>query len=377
MNIEKDFIKYLKTLKPSKWQIKVNSEWTIKDAVAHMVGWEKIDPEIIRETWRTKKRPWFYETDDFDEFNRINVEFYKSYTPNQLIKEWEKWQDLAQKEIDKIGEKKLRLNYKLFDWLFGQDNYNSHYLDHLRQIKNTLKNTSADNYKKETFYLGKKPIADFYYKKNKKELIAFQNFEKEYKKLVDFFEVQPPKIKVKLVYTRKEMDQHWGSKSKIVAMVDNSDPYLIYIFSPIVFEKLTDWKKETMLSTIMHETAHAFVTQLNKRCFSWLNEGICEFITDDNTHDNIIKKSNWRWFKDNNILLDSEISWEKLMSHEGYKISYNLVKFIINKYGKKAVFDLIKIRRVKDKQIKNKFSKILDEDFEQFLADFERTLKYE
>lgn len=233
----------------------------------------------------------------------------------------------------------------------------------------------VQSYKKETHYLDKKPIIIFYYKKSKDELKIFQNFENEYKKLVDFFEVQLPKIKVKLIYTRKEMDQHWGSTSRIMAMVDNNDPFQIYIFSPIVFEKLTSWKKETMLSIIIHETAHAFVTKLNKKCFSWVNEGVCEYILGENVYDNIIKKENLQWFIENNVLLDPEISWERLKLHEGYKISYNLVKYIINKYGNNTVFNLVKIKRVEDKNPKNKFSKIIGVDFEVFLFDFEKTLK--
>lgn len=137
-NTKEDFITYLKTLKPSDWEVKVNNNWTVKDLVAHMVGWEKIDSEIIKETWQTKRRPWFYETDDFDGFNMKNVEFYKSYTPNQLIKEWEMWQELSQDEINRIEEDRLRSYPKLFGWLFGLDNYISHYSKHFNQIRKVL-----------------------------------------------------------------------------------------------------------------------------------------------------------------------------------------------------------------------------------------------
>jgi len=229
---------------------------------------------------------------------------------------------------------------------------------------------------KKTFYLNNKAIVDFYYRKDSvKELRVFKNFTEEYKKLVRFFNVNPPKVKVHFVYTRKEMDEHWGSKSKICAMVDNKDPYLVYIFSSLVFERLTNCKKKDIFPIIIHEIAHTFVTQINKRCFAWMNEGVCEYVTSENAHSNVIKKKNWSWFKENEILINPSISWHKLMNYEGYQLSYNLVKYIIKKYGRESVFNLLKIRRVKDKKIKDKMSKILGGDFDKFVVDFEKTIK--
>ena len=40
---ELDFVSYLKILKPEDWHKKVNDKWTVKDVVAHMIGWEKGD----------------------------------------------------------------------------------------------------------------------------------------------------------------------------------------------------------------------------------------------------------------------------------------------------------------------------------------------
>lgn len=228
----------------------------------------------------------------------------------------------------------------------------------------------------KNFFLNKKLIAAVYYKGNdKEELEIFQNYHNEYKKLIDFFGFKPPKVKIKLVYTRKEMDKYWGAKSDITAMVDNKNPFLIYFFSPLVFEKLTDYKKDDMLSIIIHETAHAFVTQINKRCFAWANEGLCEYLIDSNNSNNIIKKENWTWFKNNNILYNTDISWGEIRNHEGYIISFNLVRYIIKNFTKDTVIELLKIERVKNKNIKKKINKILGDDIENFLSDFEKTLK--
>jgi hypothetical protein len=139
-----DFISFLKTLKPEDWVKRVTDRWTVKDVVAHMVGWEKDDVEVIKSTWESKEEPWFYKTDNYDEFNRKHVEFYKDYTPSQLIEEWEKWQRKVKEEVDRIGEDKLRTRPDLFGWLFeGNNTYipnegGSHYNHHYNQIKKAL-----------------------------------------------------------------------------------------------------------------------------------------------------------------------------------------------------------------------------------------------
>lgn len=132
-----DFISYLKTLKPEDWKRRVNNKWTVKDVVAHMVGWERGDPEAIYKAWKTKKPPWWMETDDYDDFNRENVENYKNYTPEQLINEWERWQNFLQREMDKVGEENLRSRPDLFGWLF-EEGEGSHYEHHFKQIREVV-----------------------------------------------------------------------------------------------------------------------------------------------------------------------------------------------------------------------------------------------
>lgn len=129
-----NFIQYLKTLKPEDWQKKVNEKWTVKDLVSHMVGWEKEDVAVLRVTWKNKKQPWFYDTDNFEDFNRKSVEYYKNYTPQQLILEWEYWQHEIKMAMIEIGEDNLMYRYDLFSWLFREDE-DGHYVHHLKQIK--------------------------------------------------------------------------------------------------------------------------------------------------------------------------------------------------------------------------------------------------
>lgn len=136
---QEDFISYVKKLKPEDWKRKVNNNWTVKDVVAHMVGWEKGDCKIIRDTWKTKKLPWFYKTEDFDAFNKKSTSYYKSYSSKKLIVEWEKWRQNVKKEIQTIGKSKLQSRQDLFRWLFEDENKRrkkpTHYEHHYAQIK--------------------------------------------------------------------------------------------------------------------------------------------------------------------------------------------------------------------------------------------------
>ncbi len=141
---QENFIAYLKKLKPEDWRVKISTTWTVKDVVAHMVGWEKGDGEVIKKSWETKKPPWFYLTDDFDEFNKKSVEYYRRYTPAQLIVEWEMWREKVHDEITAIGRAKLQSRPELFRWLFEDENSEhrespTHYEHHYQQIKDALK----------------------------------------------------------------------------------------------------------------------------------------------------------------------------------------------------------------------------------------------
>lgn len=145
-----EFIEYLKGLNLEDWGVQVTDKWTVKDVVAHMVAWERRDAEVVPIFWETKKKePWMSTRKEWDEFNAKWVEFYKNYTPEELIAEWELWQKKVTEEIDRIGYSNIKLQPDLFDWLledgegssniFTMNENGSHYQHHLRQIKEILR----------------------------------------------------------------------------------------------------------------------------------------------------------------------------------------------------------------------------------------------
>ncbi len=132
-----DILAFCRTLKTEDWGKKVNKNWSVKDVIAHLVGWEKEVALTLAKAWETKTKPWFFKTDNYDEFNAKSVAFYREYNPDLLIKEWENWQKNLDDEISKIGENNLR-THKDFDWVFDVEGEDSHYSQHYRQIKKAL-----------------------------------------------------------------------------------------------------------------------------------------------------------------------------------------------------------------------------------------------
>ncbi len=82
--------------------------WTVKDVLAHLVGWEREVALEFKKMWGTDIEPWFTITDDYNDFKRKIYEEFKNFTPEELLLELEKWQAVVAKEIDRVGEDKIR-----------------------------------------------------------------------------------------------------------------------------------------------------------------------------------------------------------------------------------------------------------------------------
>lgn len=138
-----DFLGYCRQLKGDDWNKMVNQKWTVKDVVAHMAAWEKECAKELSKAWATKEKPWFLKTHNWDEFNERSYNFYKDYTPEQLLEEWEKWQKELNREIEQIGKAKLKQYPAMFNWAFDEweideDHNPSHKDYHWKKVKKVL-----------------------------------------------------------------------------------------------------------------------------------------------------------------------------------------------------------------------------------------------
>lgn len=127
-----------KNLKPADWNKHVDNDWTVKDVVAHLVGWERESALQLPKIWITKRKPWFLETKNYDEFNQRSIEQFGRLSTTELLHEWKHWSEKFLHELNKITEEQIEEYSELYDWAVesGDD---SHYSHHIKQIKDAIK----------------------------------------------------------------------------------------------------------------------------------------------------------------------------------------------------------------------------------------------
>ncbi len=132
--ISNELISYLKKLSIDQWNLKVSEEWTVKDIVSHLIGWNIEAGKELPIVWKSGKTPWFLNTDDYEEFNRKYVEVHRTDSSDKVLRDFIESEEKFNKEIQKIGENNLRNQIDKYYWVFDEGNDN-HYLEHLNQIK--------------------------------------------------------------------------------------------------------------------------------------------------------------------------------------------------------------------------------------------------
>lgn len=131
-----EFMNFLASLTESQWQARVNDDWTIKDVIAHLIGWAYEVAGVLPTVWATGEEPWFCRTSDYDEFNDGNVCRYKDLSPEETLTEYMRSEEVVKAEVAKIGESTLRESGG-YGWLFDEGP-NAHWINHFRQIKTAL-----------------------------------------------------------------------------------------------------------------------------------------------------------------------------------------------------------------------------------------------
>ncbi|MFA6602746.1 MAG: hypothetical protein WCT01_02985 [Candidatus Shapirobacteria bacterium] len=130
----KEIIRLLKTLPPETWNLVIDNKWTIKEIVAHFVGWEEECVSQLPLIWQNQRTACFLFLDEVGDakFNQESLEKYAHLSPTQLLTEWEKWLKQGEKTVQEIDENNMKTNPKLFSWWFDQSHYQGHY-DQIRK----------------------------------------------------------------------------------------------------------------------------------------------------------------------------------------------------------------------------------------------------
>ncbi len=130
--MNQEILQFCDELQPSDWQKMATSTKTVKDVLAHLVGWQREVATEFEKSIRGQE-PWFISVSNYDDFNdRIDKEF-KTISAKDLLKEFRKWDDTLERRISELGEDMLRRR-KEAEWVFDEGD-DGHFLEHFNQIK--------------------------------------------------------------------------------------------------------------------------------------------------------------------------------------------------------------------------------------------------
>ncbi len=137
-----EVVTFFKSLKPGDWAKKATSKWSVKDVLAHLVGWEKEVANELKKIWNSGEEAWFMDAvkfadaGNYNDFNEKIRKFYEDFTSDQLILELEKWQGVLEDEVRKIGEANIK-NRPGMEWVFNEGG-EPHFEHHVKQVKKVL-----------------------------------------------------------------------------------------------------------------------------------------------------------------------------------------------------------------------------------------------
>lgn len=160
----------------------------------------------------------------------------------------------------------------------------------------------------------------------------------------EFFGFNIPRFTVQLLYKRKEMDG--AMKEKTASWVVGtclSSARTICIFSPSVFEKVSPHKKHAFLSVFTHELTHLFAHEIYPSYEPmWLGEGLADVIASQgNPKENLSANV---FFNDYSFLQKLSLArdWQKNAQCGAYQISFHWINYLIEKFGKDKLLNLMK-----------------------------------
>lgn len=132
-----NFIAYLKTLNPEDWNVKATDKWTVKDVVAHIIGWIELDIASLERTDEADTLPWRQKGFDVNDYNAKSVKKYTDNTPNELIVTFVKLDEKRTNLIQEVGIENIKKDKELYYYLF-EDGNNKHTEHHWKQIREAL-----------------------------------------------------------------------------------------------------------------------------------------------------------------------------------------------------------------------------------------------
>ncbi len=157
-----------------------------------------------------------------------------------------------------------------------------------------------------------------------------------------FFGFVPDLIELNVIFSRDEFNNLIGYKTPewfVANTVDN----VVCILSQAIIDRENPGRFGIILK---HELVHVFISEINNKPIVWLDEGLALCLAGQ-TKRNWIKQGNYSFFFENNNLF-KKVSYKDFCEHEGYVLSYNLVKNILDCWDNSKIIELLKVDGMKD-----------------------------
>ena len=93
-------------------ELEICPGWTIKEVVGHITAWEMVIHKALK-AFRAGDPPYFLREQDFDLFNKGEVEKRSAWTLDEVIREWKEVREDLKKTIKKLKEDDLPIEMVL------------------------------------------------------------------------------------------------------------------------------------------------------------------------------------------------------------------------------------------------------------------------
>jgi len=154
-----------------------------------------------------------------------------------------------------------------------------------------------------------------------------------YLKNKKFFKKDVSGIKVIFLYTRSQMDKTYSRKTPDWVVGGTKGRDSIYIFSPSVFDKVSNHPASDFFYTLTHEMAHIFTNHVLDLYYPrWLREGIAGYVAEQ------YKIRPVRMIHKFSQLHD-ERSWEH---YHNYPQAFSFTKYLIDTLEKEKMLRFLK-----------------------------------
>jgi len=206
--------------------------------------------------------------------------------------------------------------------------------------------------------------------KAKLEKLVFTAYQANRK----FFGKDSSKIKITFLYQRAQMDKICKRKTQnweVGHAFSQQNINHIAIFSPTVFDKVSNHPKSDFFYTLVHEIAHIFTHDLLGFYYpKWLHEGLAGYIAQQ------YRIRPVKYIYNFSKLHDSK-NWNQ---YHHYPQAFSFTKYLIDKLGKKKMLQFLKNlpktlgRHHYPKDFTQFFNEFFNADFNQLVSNWQQTV---